>query len=265
LLLGRSFRAQDTGTGGKVVIVNEAFMRTFFPDTNPIGRRILLSWLDAAPYEIVGVVKDAKYGSLRSAAPRQVYLPFFQGTQGPSNLTIAVRTAANIELAHGGLLSVIRSDLGGLNRYATFAATTLDAQVDSSLRQERLMATLSTAFGLLAIGLAVVGLYGTLSYAVGRRTSEIGIRMALGARRSAVLWLVLRETLVLVCMGAAVGVLAAIEMGRWVETLLFGVKAADPLTLAAATMLLIGVAILAAYVPARRASRIDPLRALRYE
>jgi putative ABC transport system permease protein len=197
--------------------------------------------------------------------PRQVYLPFFQGTQGPSNLTIAVRTAANIELEHGGLLSIIRSDLGAINRYATFAATTLDAQVDGSLSQERLMAMLSTAFGLLAMGLAVVGLYGTLSYGVGRRTREIGIRMALGAQRSAVLWLLLRETLVLVCVGAAVGILAALKMGHWVESLLFGVKAADPLTLAAAAMLLIGVALLAAYVPASRASRIDPLRALRHE
>jgi predicted permease len=265
LLLGRSFRAQDTGTGGKVVIVNEAFVRTFFPDSNPLGRRILLSWLDAAPFEIVGVAKDARYGSLRGAAPRQVYLPFFQGTQGPSNLTIAVRTAANIELEHDGLLSIIRSDLGAIHRYATFTATTLDAQVDSSLSQERLMAMLSTAFGLLAMGLAMVGLYGALSYAVGRRTSEIGIRMALGAQRSAVLWLVLRETLVLVCAGAAAGIVAAVEMGHWVESLLFGVKAADPLTLGAAATLLIGVALLAAYVPARRASRIDPLRALRYE
>ena len=143
LVFGRSFRVQDTGTGDKVAIVNEAFVRTFFPDNNPLGRRILLSWLDAAPYEIVGVVKDAKYGSLRSAAPRQVYLPFFQGTEGPSNLTVAVRTDADTDLAHDGLISAIRSSLDALSPYATLAVTTLDAQVDGSLRQERLMATIS--------------------------------------------------------------------------------------------------------------------------
>jgi predicted permease len=258
LVSGRGFDLRDDENAPKVAVINEAAARYYFPDGSPLGRRFDQS--KNKGIEIVGVVKDARHYGLREQAPRMFYLPLLQHGTPPNFL--AVRTAGDPR----GMAAAVRQALQEVDpKLPVVEVTTLGEQVDASLVPERLIATISGFFGFLALLLSCVGLYGLMSYAVARRTAEIGIRMALGARPGNVLWMVLREALLLALVGVATGLPAALAATRLIESLLFGLTPADPTTVSLATLLMIAVAASASYLPARRASRVDPMVALRYE
>jgi predicted permease len=261
LLTGRGFTSRDTAASPKVAIVNETFARTFFPAENPLGRRISTKpqFDPGQAIEIVGVVKDSKYNDLRQEVRSMFYLPLFQSTSQFNSVEVR---AENPLAVAGPVRQVLREahpDIE-IGRFKT-----LEDQVNKTLVRERLLSKLCSVFGLLAVFMACVGLYGIMSYVVVRRTREIGLRMALGARRSGVVWLVIREVLVLAGAGIAVGIPLALVSARLIEAFLYGVKPTDSVSIVLATILMLGVAILSGYLPARRASRIDPMSALRYE
>jgi predicted permease len=241
-------------------VVNETMAHLFFPGESPVGRRFGFSPEHSSDFEVVGVTKDAKYESLREKPTPMAFYPDAQHLQFLSGFT--VRYAGDPR----GIVAAIRQAVAGVNaNLPVTQVRTLADQVDDSLVGDRLIARLSTFFGLLALLLASIGIYGVLSYAVARRTSEVGLRMALGAPRSNVMWLVMRDVMVLVAIGLAVGVPAALAIERLITNLLYGLPAVDPISLAAAMLTLTAVAGLAAYLPARRASLVDPTTALRYE
>ncbi|MBI4660336.1 MAG: ABC transporter permease [Verrucomicrobia bacterium] len=259
LLAGREFSAQDTPESPKVVIVNESLARRFFGAESPLGRRITLE--NYKDLEIVGVVADAKYRTLKEALPQTAYLPFSQyNTLRERTLCVRVADQAS------ALVAALRREVRGLDpQLPVFNVKTFAEQISESVSRERLVALLSSFFGFFALLLAALGLYGVMAYGVARRTREIGIRMALGAQTSNVLWLVLRETLLLVCAGVAVGLPVALAATRLTEGLLFGLTPNDPLTLALAVAVMVVIAALAGYLPARRAAHVNPLSALRHE
>jgi len=261
LLQGRSFNEDDNETAPKVALLNETAARFYFEDRNPVGAQLSFNRnTKAAPavYQVVGVVSDSRYNSLREPDRRSVYLPMPQSLDQLGRLTLAVRGDGRpVELTNA-----VRA--AGDDILVTYIAT-LNEQVDQSLLQERLLATLALFFGLLALLLACIGLYGVMSYDVAQRTHEIGIRMALGANATQVLRLVLGQTLVWVALGIALGLGGALLGTRWAKSLLFGLQPNDPLTIALATLTLLTVAVVAGYLPARRATRVDPMVALKYE
>ena len=262
LLLGRDFTSRDTEATPKVAIINQTMARYFFGDSNPIGRKF--GWYgegkDRPQFEIVGVVKDSKYGILREQIPRTAYLDCFQMPLG--GMTFGVRTSVRPST----LISPIRNEIRAVDPSLQAGGfTTLEEHVDNSLGHERLMATLSSFFASLAVLLACVGLYGVMAYAVARRTNEIGIRMALGAGRAQIVGTILKESALLILAGVALGLPFAIASARLISSRLYGLKPADPMTIAGAIALLTAVAALAGYVPARRAMKVDPMVALRYE
>jgi predicted permease len=274
ILAGRDFTERDTqeqqhgdkpdDTAPRVVIVNEKFAKRFFGSVgNAIGRHAGFGNDPGTKtdMEIIGVVKDIKYSNLRDEVPIQMFLPYLAG-KIMIGLTVYARTSMNPEQ----FFSVVRSKVRGLDaNLPVYGMRTMDDQISNSLLIERLVASLSAVFGFLATSLAVIGLYGVMAYTVARRTREIGIRMALGAFQGDVIWMVMREVLVLVCIGIGAGLAAAIALSRLVQTQLYGVTGQDPITLALAGLLLAAVACVAGYIPALRASRIDAMRALRYE
>ena len=247
----------------KVAIVNESYAKHYFGERSPIGRHIGFGINPGTktPIEIIGVVKDAKYTGVRDAIPRQVYFAFMQGDYA-GNAVMYVRTSNQPDAAFGAIRQLVRQLDTNIPIYNL---RTLDHQIDQSLLNDRLTATLSTAFGVLATLLAVIGLYGVMAYTVARRTREIGVRMALGAVPGDVVWLVMREVLVLVGSGILLGLVAAWGLGRLISSQLYGVTTGDPVTIAGAVGLLLVVAMLAGYLPARRATRVNPVLALRYE
>jgi predicted permease len=263
LLLGRDFGSQDTEKSSRVAVINETMARSFFGNGNPIGRRF--GWgtgKEREEFEVVGIVGDAKYKNLREKIHRTAYLYCFQMPQPPEEIHFEVRAVGNLST----LVSQIRNEVRSIDKSLSISEVgTLDEQVNRSLLQERLIATLASFFSILALLLASIGLCGVMMYVVVRRTNEIGIRMALGAQQNRVLWMVLRETSLLVAIGLTIGIASALATTRLVSSMLFGVTPTDPLTIAAVTLLLVAVAGLAAYIPARKASRIDPVVALRYE
>jgi predicted permease len=263
LLAGREFLPSDVGNSHKVGIVNEKWAQKYFKGRNPVGRHFGFEG-DAATktdIEIVGVVKDAKYDNMRDAVNAQ-NLVLFDQANNLNDVTVYVRT----QLRPEQMFATVRGTVHGLDaNLPVYGMRTLDEQLDQSLVVERLTAFLATVFGLLATLLAAIGLYGVMAYNVGRRTREIGIRIALGAPSPTVLWLVMREVLVMLGLGVAVALPAAWGLARLVQSQLYGIAPSDPLSMAAATLSIGLVAALAGYIPALRATRIDPIRALRYE
>jgi len=267
LVRGRAIDEQDTPTARHVAVINETFARRFFSSGNPIGQHFGMG--DArhsGDYEIVGIVEDAKYQDTRGPAYATFFLPLLQTPSGDSLRgwvgAIELQVAGKPE----NLESAVRKTLAVVDPNLTVLDTvSFGEQVARNFNQERLIARLAELFGILALVLACVGLYGVTAYAVARRTNEIGIRMALGADRRNVLSLVLRSALVQVGLGLAIGIPVALAGGRLLAGQLYGLKNYDPLILGLAVMILIGCALLAASVPARRAASLDPLVALRYE
>jgi predicted permease len=272
-LAGRGFSASDfvlaasnngpTPTSAPTpVIVNQAFIEKYLGKEYPLGKQFGQSEANAndpgSPgYEIIGVVRDTKYSDLRREIHAMMYMP-----QSAGGASFELRTAADPE----AILPAIREIVAQVNtNLPLFDVKTESEQIDRLLFQERLVARLSGFFGLLAMVLACVGLYGLLSYEVSRRTREIGIRMALGAQPGSVLKLVLRQGIVLAIVGAAVGIGVTLGVMRYLTSMLYEVHANDPLTMIAVAVLLTLVALAACYIPARRAMRVDPMVALRYE
>ena len=263
LVRGRLFTAQDTARAPRVALINETAARFYFGGADPIGRPIAFGSKPdpARAMTVVGIVRDARH-SLRQAPPRMVYQPLAQIIQPPDTLTAAIRTTSDPTPVAG----MVRAEVAALNRdVAVIWVRTMQQQIASALTSERLLATLSTAFGLLALLLACIGLYGVVSYDVARRSHDIGIRLALGAERSSVLTAVLRQTATITAVGLVGGLVAATLASQLVEGFLFELTPRDPVTLGVTTGMLALSALLAGYVPARRASRIDPAVALRAE
>jgi predicted permease len=262
MLLGRDFTFADREGARKVAIVDEEAVGELFGSAYPIGRRIELGdSRERTPYEIVGVVKSTKHESLKENTLPAVYFSMLQGDK-PWMPTLYVRTAGTQTAQTAAVLQEFRTLDKDL---PVFNIKTLEHQVDESVAQDRLVATLSGVFGGVAALLAGIGLYGVMAYGVARRTREIGIRMALGACPVGVRWLVMKETTGLVAIGIGIGLPVALGALGLASNQLFGLKASDPATIWAATLFLAAVALLAGYLPARRASRIDPMLALRYE
>ncbi len=263
LLVGRTIRDSDTGAAPRVGVVNQAFAKHYFGASSPIGHQFRFSSsTDPLGMTIVGVAGDATYGDLRKDPPPTIFVPFDQHLGILEWQNVEVRTAGDPM----SVVSTLRRVIRDLDRNVPMQEViTQTEQIDQATFQERLFARLSSFFALLALMLACVGLYGTLSYAVARRTNEIGIRMAIGAERSSIVRMVLREALLLAFVGIVIGIPLTLAASRLVSSMLFGLKATDPFTLAAATLLMIAVAALAGYLPARRAAKVDPMVALRYE
>jgi predicted permease len=253
---GRDFNARDQ-SGTPVAVVNESLAKRYFGETSPIGRRIRLPGREPELREIIGEVRDARHYGARGRLWPMVYLPEVMQNSLP-----VVRSTIDARL----LGSFIRETALAVNSAAQIERIQqAEDLVERSFSSERLIATLSTSFAVLAAVLAAIGLYGVMAYSLARRMSELGVRMALGAQRSDILWLVLRETLRVLMVGGAIGVAGALASTHFVSSVLYGVKATDGVVFLGATSVLTAVTLVAAFIPARRASLIDPMTALRYE
>jgi predicted permease len=267
LLQGRTLGPQDTTSSPRVVVVNQTFANQFFPNQNPIGKRFTLDPAKPDEIEIVGLCKDAKYTSQRDDIPPTIYGSYRQERPLP-DATFEVRTTGDPAAAIASVRSVMREIDPNL---PILSVKTQVEQADEALRMERLFAKLVTLFALVAQQLAAIGLFGVLAYMVSQRTHEIGIRMALGASRANVLKMIVQQGMVLVVLGVALGLVGAYVLTKYLESwvglskMLFGVKVSDPLTYGVIAILLTIVAFIACYIPARRATKVDPLVALRYE
>jgi predicted permease len=265
ILRGREISRQDTATSTPVCVINDAMAKEFFAGRNPLGNHIRDLFPDSKspPFEIVGVVADLRDHNLRGDIRSRFYVPATQGLDGLTpGANFEIRTFAS----PSGVIAAMRRKVRALApSVAALEPRTLTELVGERVTQERIVAQLSSFFGVLALLLAAVGLYGVLAYAVERRTSEIGIRMAVGAKPASVVWLILRETLILLAIGAVLGAAAATALARIVAHSMYGVSTADPLTIAVAAATLTVVALAAASIPALRAARIDPIVALRVE
>jgi predicted permease len=260
VLAGRGFSERDSDTAPKVVMINQAAATKYFPNENPVGQRMGSNLENAGQLEIVGVLRDVKYNSVRDAAPPTMFVPYVQTRIG--NAVFEVRTQGSPAAVTGAVREAVRQIDQNL---PVMDVSTQIEQVEMRFQQEKFFAQAYTLFGGVALLLAALGLFGLMSYNVARRTNEIGIRMALGAQRQDVLRLVMRESMMLVVIGVGAGLALALFAGRFVSTLLYGVPPADPLALALAILVMVLVSAIAGYIPARRASRVDPMVALHYE
>ncbi len=262
MLQGRAFTIHDTETSPNVAIVNRTLALKYFPGESPVGQTFEADAEDGeGPLQIVGVAADTRYADLRSATPPTFYVPYQQRSIS-GRMVVELRTASD----PAAVLESVRRTVQSLDRdLPLIDVRTMKEQIRSTLADERTLADLACAFSVLALVLASIGIYGIISYSVSTRTSEIGLRIAFGAHPTSVLNAVLRESIVLTLMGILLGLGAALLMVRFVGPTLYGLGAADPLTASCTTLLLLTVSIIAAAVPARRASQIDPIRALRYE
>jgi predicted permease len=263
LVRGRTFEPRDRQGAPKVVIVNQALVRKFFPHRSGIGEHLGSEpGSKASEYEVVGVVRDARYNELGETTPPMIYLPVAQNPESLRDVELRVAGTAAATAVEGGLRRAIAE---AEPRLAVLDTLTMSEQVDRSLARERTIARLTGFFGALALLLAAIGLYGVMSYSVARRTGEIGLRMALGAARGRVLAMVLGDTLRLIAIGVATGLAAALATTRLAASQIYGLTAFDPPTVAVATLVLVAVALLAGFLPARRAADTSPMAALRYE
>ena len=265
LLEGRDFTSTDTESSAMVAIINQTLARRFFPALNPIGRTFRLKQISGqfGPLiEVVGLVKDAKYESIREDIHP---VAFFPDTQVSPELSQAENFEVRTVIRPSALLSSVQAAAGSINKQIPLEFETLSDQVNHSMIRERLLAMLSGFFGALALLLAMIGLYGTLSYVVSQRQAEFGIRMALGAQPVSILLLVIKDVVAVLCGAIAVGVGISLATVRVLQGLLFELSPRDAITLTSATCILSVVALVASYLPARRATRVDPMVALRYE
>jgi predicted permease len=267
MLLGRDLEERDQ-RGSQVAIVSESFAKAHFGDENPVGRSLTLGGMGfmktRTDMEIVGVSRDARYGGVKRNVPPVVYIPYYlQPASYPvEQMVYELRTAGDPLAYVNSIREIVkRAD----SRVPVTNVETQVAEIDQTINQEITFAKLCTAFALLALLIACIGLYGTMSYAVARRTAEIGIRMALGARRGGVVWMVLRQVFVLSIAGLAIGLPVALGASKFVQSFLYGMKPDDPLAITVAVAVLVAAAVIAGYAPARRASKIDPMVALRHE
>ncbi|HET6891730.1 MAG TPA: FtsX-like permease family protein, partial [Pyrinomonadaceae bacterium] len=264
LLAGRDFDARDRDGAQLVAIVNQEFAREFLNGANPVGQHF---WIAATPgspdtlFEIVGLVGDTKYEDLREEFTPIVYYAAAQDKGAGAGTQILIRS----HLKQTETIAAIKRVLNEINPSITVSFQPLKQMIDATILRERLMATLAGFFGVLALLLASIGLYGILSYGVASRTTELGIRMALGAHRRDVFWLIQSEALWLVVIGVAVGLPLIFALTRVASALLFGLSPTDPISLVGAAVLILVVAMMAGYLPSRRATRVDPIVALRYE
>jgi macrolide transport system ATP-binding/permease protein len=266
LLAGRDFAETDRLSSPAVAIISEEFARINFPGQNPLRHRLLL--LDGVhgkvlrDMEIVGLSRNARYGNLTEKILPVVFIPYNQGLPLPNQMTFALRTTAD----PAGIIASVRDMVRQADaRMPLSSVQTEKAEITDAMQQEIMLAELCSALAVLALTIACVGLYGTISYAVARRTGEIGIRMALGARRGPVVWLVLRQICILVGIALAISIPLALATSKFAQSFLFGMQHNDPLALLAAVTILVGAALIAGFVPARRAASIDPVTALRHE
>jgi predicted permease len=265
LMQGRAFTEGDNENTAKVALLNESAVRFYFGDRDPVGAQLTFkrgAKAEAIPYQVIGVVRDSRYQSLRDPDTPMVYLPMLQSLDQMGRLLLAVRADGQ----PADIINEVQKELRAVGSDILLTnITTLNEQVNQSLLQERLVATLSLFFGVLALLLASIGLYGVMSYNVARRTHEMGIRLALGAQRGNVVRMVMREILLVVIIGITIGLGAALATTRFISSLLFSLTPNDPLTIVAAAFLMLLVAVVAGYLPARRASRVDPMVSLRHD
>jgi predicted permease len=260
VIAGRGFTERDDRRAPDVAVINEAAAKKFFPVESPIGRRFGTSPDETGAIEIVGVVRDARYNSLREPPPPILYVPHLQSK--PEDLVFTVRTAGD----PANVLSAVRAAVSATDpSIPILRVETQMSTLEQRFAHEKILAQAYTLFGAIALFVAAIGLFGLMSYDVSRRTREIGIRMAMGAQRNEVVGLVLRESMRLVVAGIAIGIAASLAAARLVASQLFGVEPADPITMVSAMLVMLAVSAAAAYLPARRAARVDPMVALRYE
>jgi putative ABC transport system permease protein len=266
LVAGRDFTERDDSKSTPVVIINRTLARRFFPNQDPIGRHIrpgIGNGYGPSEFpmrEIVGIIADVKQSGLGDEAAPEVYAPLAQSPFG--TMFFVVRTVNDPR----SIVESARRQVASLDKNAPiYHVETLDQYFAQSMEAPRFITLLLGGFAGLALVLACLGIYGVISYTVAQRTREIGIRMAVGAQKGEVLWMVIREGLRPALAGIAIGIVCALRLTRLLSSLLFGIKPADPVTFAAVALMLTGVAILACYIPARRATRVDPMVALRYE
>jgi predicted permease len=268
ILAGRDLEEHDRPGSPDVVVINEAFAKDSFPGRNPLGQHLTLRKPSkqadtvARDMEVVGICRNARYGGMTQDIPPVAYIPYDQGFPEPEQMVYALRTSGNPLLYVNAVREIVRQ---ADSHVPVSAVRTQNADIDQTINQEITFARLCSGFAMLALVIAGVGLYGTVSYNVTRRTGEIGIRMALGAQRGVVVRMILREVLLLALTGLALGMVVAISTSKYVGSLLYGIRHNDPLSLALAVISLLAVATLAGLVPALKASRIDVVSAIRHE
>ena len=263
LLAGRAFRPQDQANSTKVAILNETAARLRFADSNPVGRRVNFPGQRVtADYEVVGIVRDVRYENLRKPDEPMVYIPIQQAIDPLSGVMLGIRNRGDA----GGIMAAIRRQVQAVVPGGFMGGVvTVQQLVEETLLEERLVSILATLFGGLAMLLAAVGLYGLLSFTVIRRTREIGIRIAVGAQRGAVIWLILKSTLRLAGAGIVMGIPLVLVARRYIGSQLYGVDGTDSAALASATAVLTAAILAAGFWPAWRASRVDPTVSLRQD
>jgi len=259
---GRDLSWRDWGGSRKVCLVNEALAKEYFGDTNAVGRMMAQGTNKPPDYEIVGVFGDARYDDVRGSIPRQTFVAMDSNARNISSINVHARIQGDPRQVFPQLRQQVQSVDPNL---VISDMRTLDDQLNRRISNERMLSFLSVGLALLATLLAVVGLHGVLAFVVMRRTREIGIRMALGAQSRNVIFLVVREMLLVILIGIAVGVIGGVLCGRYVESQLFGIKALDQPVFTVSIAALLVASLTAAFIPAWRASRLDPMRALRHE